>query len=103
VNGIANMPGIGGSLGMCCVCGDGFMTEILLGQKVQIVSVDGFSKDMCIHGKCLKVLKANGTDWRTLPDGPLRQAFAKSAAAVEDNSARDAVGQPSDHTDGQRA
>lgn len=79
---VANMPGVGGSLGMCGVCGDGFMTEILLGQRVQMIEVDGFDKDICVHAKCLKTLEANGSDWRTLPDGPMRRAYEKAAQAV---------------------
>lgn len=69
------MPGIGGSLGMCALCGDGFMLEILLGKRVQTVEIVGMNKDVCLHEKCMKVLEKNGTDWRTLPDGPLRRAY----------------------------
>lgn len=32
-------------------------------------------KDVCLHDKCMKVLKANGPDWRNLPEGPLRRAY----------------------------
>lgn len=77
---IANMPGPGGSLGMCALCGETFMAEILLGKRVQTVEIVGFDKDVCLHEKCLKVLEQNGADWRTLPDGPLRRAYEKAAA-----------------------
>ena len=77
---IANMPGPGGSLGLCTLCGDTFLKEIVLGQEVQIVDVKGMDKDVCVHDKCLKVIEANGPDWRTLPEGPLRKAYAKAAA-----------------------
>jgi hypothetical protein len=79
---VANMPGIGGSLGMCAVCGETFMLEILLGTNVHTISVKGFDKDMCVHNKCLDVLEKNGADWQTLPEGPLRRAYAKAADAV---------------------
>ena len=81
--GIANMPGPVGSLGMCALCGDTFMAEILLGKCVQTVEIDGMDKDVCLHDKCLKVLKTNGPDWHTLPDGPLRRAYAKAVAEKE--------------------
>lgn len=77
---IANMPGPGGSLGMCALCGDTFMREILMGEKVQTVEVSGFDKDVCLHAKCLAVLEKNGPDWRTLPDGPLRKAYEEAAS-----------------------
>lgn len=76
--GIANMPGPGGSLGMCALCGDTFLAEILMGQKVQTVEIVGMDKDVCLHEKCFKVLKDNGEDWRTLPEGPLRRAYEKA-------------------------
>jgi hypothetical protein len=82
MRGIANMPGVGGSLGMCAVCGEGFMMEILLGQRVQTIEVTGFDRDMCVHAKCLVVLKDNGPDWHTLPDGPLRRAYERAAQAA---------------------
>lgn len=76
---IANMPGIGGSLGMCALCGGSFVAEVLLGREVQVIGVKGFDMDMCVHDKCADVLKQNGSDWRTLPDGPLRQAFENAS------------------------
>lgn len=75
------MPGPGGSQGMCALCGEGFLKEILLGERVRTVEIEGMDKDVCLHTKCLKVLKKNGPDWRTLPDGPLRKAYEKAAAA----------------------
>lgn len=77
---IANMPGPGGSLGMCAICGETFIAEILFGKRVQTIGVEGFDKDLCVHDKCMKVLETNGPDWRTLPDGPMRRAYEKAAA-----------------------
>src|SRR3990167_3344355 len=82
MRGIANMPGPGGSLGLCALCGDTFMAEILMGRKVQTVEIVGMDKDVCLHAKCLTVLEKNGPDWRTLPEGPLRRAYAKAAGEV---------------------
>lgn len=87
------MPGIGGSLGMCALCGDGFITEILLGKSVRTVGIDGMDKDVCLHDKCLKVLEANGPDWHTLPDGPLRKAYER---ALQQPPSDHAVAAPTD-------
>src|SRR5690242_11530570 len=98
----ANMPGIGGSLGMCALCGDTFMAEILLGRAVPVIEIEGMDKDVCVHQKCLTVLEKNGPNWRTLPDGPLRRAYAK--AAGEEGKTADAVDpQGGSETDGPRA
>ena len=94
--GIANMPGPGGSLGMCALCGEGFILEILLGQNVATIEINGMDKDVCLHRKCLVVLEKNGPDWRTLPEGPLRRAYETAASdhaenlAVEDAAVRSA-------------
>ena len=77
---VANMPGVGGSLGMCAVCGDGFIKEILLGEQVQMIEIVGMDKDVCVHDKCLTVLQNNGPNWRNLPEGPLRRAYAEAAS-----------------------
>lgn len=87
--GLANMPGIGGSLGMCALCGEGFLTEILLGQTVQTVEIVGMDKDVCLHAKCLTILEKNGPDWHSLPEGPLRRAYAR--ASTEESQPSDAV------------
>ena len=76
---ITGMPGPAGSLGVCALCGEGFLKEILLGENVHSIEIEGFDKDVCLHAKCLEVLKKNGTDWKTLPDGPLRRAYAEAA------------------------
>lgn len=84
--GVANMPGPGGSLGMCAICGGTFLAEILLGKRVQMVEIVGMDKDVCVHDKCMTVLQTNGPNWRNLPEGPLRRAYqeAENRQAVED-------------------
>ncbi len=56
------------------------MAEILLGKKVQSFSLDGFEATLFAHNKCTEVVKklSQGADgnWKELPDGPLRKAFA---------------------------
>jgi hypothetical protein len=78
-----NLPGPGGSLGECVLCGESFALEIITGKSVNMIAVDGFSRDLPIHAKCLITLKANGKDWRTLPDGPLRREFAEANSRQE--------------------
>ena len=71
------MPGPGGSLGKCGVCGESFVTEVLMGESVESFSVTGGPR-MYAHDKCIKILKGiEGKDWKALPDGPLRQAFTE--------------------------
>lgn len=83
--GIANAPGVGGSLGMCGVCGKSFVVEVLLGLNVHTIEIDGFNADVCLHEKCLKIMEECRHDWRTLPDGPIRNAYEKAHASRECN------------------
>lgn len=75
-----SLPGIGGSLGECCVCGESFAMEILTGKGVPMVSIGGFSRDLPVHKKCvgtLEEVQKSGGDWKLLPNGPLRREFAQ--------------------------
>lgn len=74
---ITGMPGINGSLGCCAICGKDFLSEILTNRKVKTFAMDGFDMNLCAHAGCFKLLK-DGMDWRTLPDGPLRKAYAEA-------------------------
>jgi hypothetical protein len=79
-----SIPGVGGSLGECILCGETFLQEILLNQTVPTVRIEGFNRDLPIHKeKCLPLLEKNGTDWHTLPDGPLRKEFEKNYGLSE--------------------
>ena len=77
------MPGIGGSLGCCAMCGKSFVMELLVpGERVQTIHIDGIDGDLCLHTKCLKELETiRGNGWEELPDGPLRDCYAKAAEA----------------------
>ena len=80
-----DIPGIGGSLGECCVCGKPFLKEILLRQQVAMIGIEGLSRDVPVHQDCVKTLqsvKDAGGNWRLLPEGPLRAEFAKAHEAV---------------------
>jgi hypothetical protein len=75
-----SIPGIGGNLGECVICGGTFLQEILLNQTVQMIQIVGLSREVPVHTKCVPVLMAvvdAGGDWKLLPEGPLRQEYAK--------------------------
>jgi hypothetical protein len=74
------IPGIGGSLGKCAICGENFLTEILLGKSVKSFQVSSIEQKLYAHNKCMeeadKIKEPNGKyDIRKLPDGPLKSAF----------------------------
>lgn len=69
------IPGIGGSLGQCQVCGQNFMMEILMGKKVASFEMSNFPDQMLYaHHKCVGSIKA-GMDIDALPDGPIKKAM----------------------------
>jgi hypothetical protein len=78
---VANMPGPGGSLGICAVCGNTFFKEILLGETVQIMGLENLDADFCVHADCkIKLLPAMVShDWHDIPEGPLRTIFEKAS------------------------
>lgn len=81
---INGMPGPGGSLGFCSLCGKDFMKEIMLGDSVSTIKIDGIDGDLCLHKKCLdKMTEIQGTGWESLPEGPLRSFYEEH---VEVNS-----------------
>jgi hypothetical protein len=84
MNEFNGMPGPGDSMGRCVVCGGPFLMEIILGQSVPSVNIDGIDPTCFIHDdKCLSLLKSlEGTSFETaaniLPDGPLRKAILEA-------------------------
>ena len=77
------MPGPGGALGLCAVCGETFTGDILMGRQVHIVSITGIDGDVCAHQKCFPALeRAREEGWETLPSGPLRALFAEAVSKV---------------------
>ncbi len=70
------MPGIGGSLGQCALCGDTFLLQILTGEDVVPIEVDGVNNQLYSHKACVK--KFQGWDILELPvASPLRQAMER--------------------------
>lgn len=80
---IHGVPGIGGSLGKCCYCGDNFMKEIVLGKSVRTITLGG--EGMAVHGDCWTELDRLSIDgriefktWREMPEAsPLRLEFIR--------------------------
>lgn len=75
------IPGIGGSLGMCAVCGKSFAAELMMHKAVSAISISVVEGKLPVHDECgdlvLKI-SAEDSDWRKLPEGPLREAFEEA-------------------------
>lgn len=82
------IPGIGGSLGACAVCGDTFMREILLRESVPTIGMDGFDRDLPVHAKCRDAVMACNGPWKEVrdrfPEGPMKQCFDEQQAELSD-------------------
>jgi hypothetical protein len=74
------MPGPGGSLGECALCGGNFLAEVLLGKRVKSFTISQSAQTFHAHDKCIKALPPGQWDYTALPDGPLRKAFEKANA-----------------------
>lgn len=75
------MPGPGGSLGKCAVCGDNFALEIMMNRRIKSFKVNGIEEELYCHNRCDKTLKKNTKDggkWEDLPEGPLRKVFSEA-------------------------
>lgn len=93
---IHGMPGPGGNLGQCVVCGESFVVETLMslsgcGGMVKIFHIEGIEGDVCVHDRelknCAKALeKARDEGWETLPEGPLRKVYAEAFAQQKEES-----------------
>lgn len=73
------IPGIGGSLGMCAVCGESFAFEVITGKSVGSLKLGGVARELPVHDKCAeKVVALQGT-WEEIrdkfPEGPIKEAF----------------------------
>ena len=76
---IFGMPGVGGSLGQCALCGECFAAEIMLGKNVGTFRLPGIEGTLCGHDKCLDEFE--GKTMLDLPEAsPLRQLYEKQQA-----------------------
>lgn len=46
------MPGPGGSLGTCAICGKSFVVEVMLGRRVHAFSIAQVQGDLFCHDAC---------------------------------------------------
>lgn len=77
------MPGPGGSLGECALCGKPFIVEMLLGKTVKSFTIDGCSQDLFGHENCLTAFQ--GKDFADLPpESALRRAYEKAKNQTPD-------------------
>jgi hypothetical protein len=84
-----SIPGPGGSLGKCALCGDSFLYEILVGESVATIECSWCpNQRLPMHKKCADTLH-QGMIATDLPPGPLRTMW-------EESQGRDAKGQGSD-------
>lgn len=73
------MPGIDGSLGCCALCGDTFLLQIITGEKIVPLDIEGVNNQLYAHKAC--ATRWHGKDWSELPAAsPLRQAIEASKA-----------------------
>lgn len=71
------VPGIGGSLGKCALCGECFAFEIITGRDVKSFKQAGSSTTFYAHDKCLDDSK-NCKTLLDLPEAsPLRQEYER--------------------------
>ena len=74
------MPGPGGSLGTCALCGESFALECMLGRSVKSFRQAGSDATFYAHDKCLEDSKR----FKTLLDlpeaSPLRKLYEKQQA-----------------------
>lgn len=76
------MPGPGGSLGQCALCGENFLMEILTGQTVKSFDVDGCNQTLYAHKGCAEKFHGKPISADDLPPkSPLRVAFSKPESA----------------------
>lgn len=78
------MPGLGGSLGECALCGEPFITEIMLGQSVKSFRMGGVKSDLFGHDKCLKEFEG-----KTCLDLPAKSAIRKLYESQQAEKAAD--------------
>ena len=93
-----SIPGPGGSMGKCALCGDTFLKEILLGETVAMLSCSWFpGQRLPMHQKCADIIE-NCHLATELPEGPLKTAWRNSDAKNEQE--RDCTPIVESHTEG---
>jgi len=82
-----SIPGIGGSLGECVVCGESFAKELMLGESVGSLGIEGISANLPVHHKCAENVTKMCGMWKDIrgnfPEGPLKKCFDEQLAEQE--------------------
>lgn len=71
------VPGIGGSLGKCAICGETFITEMITGANIKTFKQAGCSTTFYAHNKCLEDAQKCETLLDLPETSPLRQAYER--------------------------
>lgn len=73
------IPGVGGSLGSCAICGEAFVRECILGESVSGLRIGGFSESLPVHDKCADLVVNLQGSWEEIranfPKGPMYDCF----------------------------
>lgn len=78
------MPGIGGSLGECALCGQSFAMEVILHKAVPSFKVKGCNQTFVAHEMCIKAFE--GKTVLELPEkSVLRRAYIEQNNPKADN------------------
>ena len=60
---------VGGGLGECCLCGETFLKDLILGKNIKSVNVDGFTgSQMYAHIDCIDKYVKDEVTFLDLPD-----------------------------------
>lgn len=61
-----SIPGIGGSLGSCAICGESFAAELMMGTAIDCLRIGGIDANLPVHKKCAeKVISLQGL-WKDI-------------------------------------
>jgi hypothetical protein len=71
------IPGVGGSLGQCAICGEPFAFEIITGASVKSFKQAGSDTTFYGHDECLEDAKRYKTLLDLPPESPLRQLYER--------------------------
>ena len=84
------MPGPGGSLGTCAVCGGPFAVEVLMGKNVKTFTVGFIEGELYAHDHCEDTMRAAFTVAMKQPEGDA-QAIALRDELAEGSPIRKAL------------
>ena len=84
------MPGVGGSLGKCAVCGGPFAVEVLMGKTVKTFTVAFIAGELYAHDHCEDTIRDAFAVAQREPEG-MAQAAALRNELPEDSPIRKAL------------